>query len=62
MSRQSTDNLYIELDYFTPKEYYTYDANYDAFIVPKPSDGQWIFDEQLLEWVRPAVGAAISAE
>lgn len=26
MSRQSTDNLYIELDYFTPEEYYTYEA------------------------------------
>ena len=26
MSRQVTDNLYIELDYFTPEEYYTYEA------------------------------------
>lgn len=26
MSRQATDNLYIELDYFTPEEYYTYEA------------------------------------
>jgi hypothetical protein len=26
MTRQVTDNLYIELDYFTPEEYYTYEA------------------------------------
>jgi hypothetical protein len=26
MTRQATDNLYIELDYFTPEEYYTYEA------------------------------------
>jgi hypothetical protein len=26
MSRQATDNLYIELDYFTPESYYTYEA------------------------------------
>ena len=26
MSRQSTDNLYIELGYFTPEEYYVYSA------------------------------------
>ena len=26
MTRQVTDNLYIELDYFTPEEYYNYEA------------------------------------
>jgi hypothetical protein len=26
MTRQVTDNLYIELDYFTPEEYYIYEA------------------------------------
>ena len=26
MSRQATDNLYIDLEYFTPEEYYTYEA------------------------------------
>lgn len=27
MTRQVTDNLYIDLGYFTPEEYYTYEAN-----------------------------------
>jgi hypothetical protein len=27
MTREVTDNLYIELGYFTPEEYYTYEAN-----------------------------------
>ena len=30
MTRQATDNLYIELDYFTPEDYYTYEADAEA--------------------------------
>ena len=30
MTREVTDNLYIELGYFTPEEYYTYEANAEA--------------------------------
>lgn len=30
MTRQVTDNLYIDLGYFTPEEYYTYEANAEA--------------------------------
>ena len=30
MTRQATDNLYIDLEYFTPEEYYTYEANASA--------------------------------
>ena len=33
MTREVTDNLYIELGYFTPEEYYTYEANADADFV-----------------------------
>lgn len=32
MTRQATDNLYIELDYFTPEDYYIYEANAEADI------------------------------
>lgn len=31
---------------------YTYDANYDAFIPPKPYPS-WIFDEPNLSWTSP---------
>ena len=30
MSRQSTDNLYIELGYYNPEEYYTYEASAES--------------------------------
>jgi hypothetical protein len=30
MTREVTDNLYIDLGYFTPEEYYTYEANASA--------------------------------
>lgn len=30
MTREVTDNLYIDLGYFTPEEYYTYEANAEA--------------------------------
>lgn len=30
---------------------YTYDATRDAFIPPKPSDGDWELDEQTCQWV-----------
>jgi hypothetical protein len=32
MTRQVTDQLYIELDYFTPEEYYVYIAEAAAAI------------------------------
>ncbi len=31
---------------------YTYDANYDAFIGPKPF-ASWIFDSEKLNWIPP---------
>ena len=34
---------------------FTYDANRDAFIPPKPSEGKWSLDEQTCRWVE--VGA-----
>lgn len=30
---------------------HTYDATRDAFIPPKPSDGDWELDEQTCQWV-----------
>ena len=33
MSRQSTDNLYIELGYYNPEEYYTYEAVAESALV-----------------------------
>lgn len=31
---------------------YTYDTARDAFIPPKPSDGEWQLDEQTCQWVK----------
>jgi hypothetical protein len=31
---------------------YTYDAERDAFIAPKPFDS-WVFDEELVGWIAP---------
>jgi hypothetical protein len=33
MTRQATDNLYIELDYFTPEEYYVYEAVAESALI-----------------------------
>lgn len=30
---------------------YTYDPTRDAFIPPKPSDGEWQLDEETCQWV-----------
>lgn len=30
---------------------YTYDPTRDAFIPPKPSDGDWVLNEQTCQWV-----------
>lgn len=30
----------------------TYDPNRDAFIAPKPADGDWVLDEQTCQWVK----------
>ena len=31
---------------------YTYDPTRDAFIPPKPSDGDWQLDEQTCQWIK----------
>lgn len=31
---------------------YTYDVTRDAFIAPKPADGDWVLDEQTCQWVK----------
>jgi hypothetical protein len=30
---------------------FTYDQNLDAFIPPKPSEGEWVLDESTFSWV-----------
>ena len=30
---------------------YTFDETLDAFIAPKPSDGDWVLDESTFSWV-----------
>lgn len=37
MTRQATDNLYIDLGYFTPEEYYTYQAEAQASVSAQAS-------------------------
>jgi hypothetical protein len=31
---------------------YTYDEALDAFIPPKPSNGEWVLDESTFSWVK----------
>lgn len=31
---------------------WTYDETRDAFIEPKPTDGEWTLDEETCQWVR----------
>jgi hypothetical protein len=30
---------------------FTYDPTRDAFIPPKPKEGEWVFDEEICRWV-----------
>ena len=34
---------------------FTYDKVRDAFISPKPTEGDWILDEETCQWVEPVL-------
>lgn len=31
---------------------FTYDPTRDAYIPPKPADGEWVLDEQTCQWIK----------